>query len=259
MLGVSHAVSGMALGAATLPLVADRPAVEKVGYVAVVGGFALLPDLDQGGLKGGKVWGSTAARTWGPFTALASAGVGRVAEGHRFGTHSFFGVAVFTLLAVLASLHPVSTSILVALAVGLALRAASWLIPGRHEKVWPVNLAVSVSVAYALTFGITYSTQVPLLGATGWTVTPVEFAWLPLAVALGMLVHIAGDMLTPEKCPLFWLPKPVLRLAGSGALTRLSQRRFGVGWFTTSTPVELFVVAVAAVVLAAREHEGATR
>lgn len=232
MMATAHAVSGWAAGALLIPVLAvDQTATAAVAVAAVAGGWALWPDLDQGGIKGDQVHGSTAARTWGPVTALMAAGVGKAADGHRNGTHSLPGVAVFTLLAWLATLHPVSTSILVALSVGLGLRAASWLIPGRREKDWTINLAVSAAVAYALVFGTAWqSTPLPLVGQVGFTVTPVEFGWLPAVAAVGMLAHILGDMLTPEGCPLLW---------------PFSKRRFGVGLFTTSTPVEALVVVPA--------------
>lgn len=229
MMGTSHAVSGWAAGALLVPVLAvDQTATTAVAVAAVAGGWALWPDLDQGGIKGGRVHGSTAARTWGPITALMAAGVGKAADGHRNGTHSLPGVAVFTLLAWLATFHPVSTSILVALSVGLGLRAASWLIPGRREKVWSINLAVSVTAAWALVYGVDYrSMPLPLIDRVEFTTTPVEFGWLPAVAAVGMLAHILGDMLTPEGCPLLW---------------PFSKRRFGLGLFTTSTPVEALLV-----------------
>lgn len=240
MMGVSHAVSGSAAGALLLPvLTPGAPVAEKIALVVVTGGWALWPDVDQGGVTNGRVWGSTAARTWGPITALMAAGIGRVADGHRNGTHSLLGVAVFTGLAALATLHPVSTAILVALSVGLALRGASWILPGRREKVWPLNLAVSVGLAIGFVYGFTYS----VIGPVSWTVTPGSLDWLPVTVAVGCVAHILGDMLTPERCPLLW---PV------------SKRRFGVGLFTTSTPVEAWVVvpALAAVMVWAMSRDG---
>ena len=241
MMGVSHAVSGMAAGAVAIPVVvSDLPPVEKIAFVVIVGGWALWNDVDQGGIKNGSIHGSTAARTWGPITALMAAGIGKVADGHRNGTHSFLGIAVFTLIAWLATVTPITSAILAALAIGLALRAAAWLIPGRKEKVWIYNLTFSIIAAGILTFGWTVPARsfgflpaeaglpVNLSWTTPtFTIEPVTFAWMPIAVALGMLAHILGDMLTPERCPLFW---PVWK------------KRFGIGLFTTSTPIEAFIV-----------------
>ena len=48
MLGHSHALSGLAAGAATLPWAPVHGTVSQVAWVAAVGGFAMLPDLDEG-------------------------------------------------------------------------------------------------------------------------------------------------------------------------------------------------------------------
>jgi membrane-bound metal-dependent hydrolase YbcI (DUF457 family) len=212
MMGLSHSVSGLAAGAATLPLAPVPTVGQQFLWVAAWGGFALLPDLDQGGFAHGQVHGSTAARTWGPLTAGLAAGVSRVSGGHRNGTHSLLGVAVLTLLATLATLNPWTSLVLVALAIGLGLRGIGWLLPGHREKAWPLNLAVSAGLAWwALRSG-------------------ADVAWLPWAVLGGCVTHVVGDMLTPERCPLLW---PV------------SRRRFGVGLFTTSTWIEAWVVVPA--------------
>ena len=63
--------------------------------------------------------------------------------------------------------------------------------------------------------------------------------WFTVAVAGGMLVHVVGDMLTPDGVPLLW---PL-------------RRRFGVGVFRTAGVVEDVVtvlLAVAAFGLAVR-------
>lgn len=211
MMGTSHAVSGMAIGALTLPLAPVADWRGQLAWVAAWGGFALLPDLDQGGITRKGVHGSSAARTWGPLTAGMAQVVGWIARGHRKGTHSLIGVAVIWLLAQLATYHPASTFFLVALAVGLALRGAAWIIPGRLEKTWPVNLVVSV-------------------GAAAWiTTSGVSLDWLPLAVVGGCVAHILGDMLTPEGVPLLY---------------PLVSRNVGVPLFTTGAWVETWVVAL---------------
>lgn len=211
MMGTSHAVSGMAIGALTLPLAPVTDWRGQLAWVAAWGGYALLPDLDQGGVTRHGVHGSSAARTWGPFTAGMAQFVGWVARGHRKGTHSLIGFALLGLLAQLATYHPASTFFLVMLSVGLALRGAAWIIPGRLEKTWPINLVASVAAA-------------------GWiTTNGINLEWLPLAVIGGCLAHILGDMLTPEGVPLFY---PLIK------------RNFGVPLFTTGTWIETWVVAV---------------
>ena len=75
----------------------------------------------------------------------------------------------------------------VALAIGLALRACHFVIPGNAEKSWPINLLVSAGAAWWL---------VDHGAAAGAGAT-----WLPYAVGIGVLVHIVGDALTEGGVP----------------------------------------------------------
>jgi LexA-binding, inner membrane-associated putative hydrolase len=182
VLGHSHALSGLAVGAATLPWAPVHGAVGQVAWISAVGGFAMLPDLDQ--------QGSTISRMWGPATDVPSGLVGTVARGHRWGTHdAVLGPAVLGLLAHLAAGAYWSSLLLLALAIGLALRALHFVIPGRAENTVIGNLLLSWGGAWFL-----------LEHGPG----P---AWLPWAVGVGVLTHIAGDFLTKEgvPVPLLWL------------------------------------------------------
>ncbi len=182
MLGHSHALSGLAAGAETLPWAPVKGTVAQVAWVSAVGGFAMLPDLDQ--------QGSTISRMWGPFTDVPSGIVGRVAGGHRWGTHdAVLGPVAFGLLALAASGARWSSLLVLALAIGLALRALHVVVPGRAENTVIGNLLLSWGGAWLL---LAHS---PSPG------------WLPWAVAVGVLTHIAGDFLTKEgvPVPLFWL------------------------------------------------------
>jgi hypothetical protein len=182
VLGHSHALSGLAAGAATLPWAPVHGTVAQVAWMSAVGGFAMLPDLDQ--------QGSTISRMWGPFTDVPSGVVGTIARGHRWGTHdALLGPLVLGLLAYAAAWGRWSSLLLLALAIGLALRALNFVIPGRAENTVVGNLVLSWGGAWLL-----------LAHSSG----P---GWLPLAVVLGVLTHIAGDGLTREgvPVPLFWL------------------------------------------------------
>jgi hypothetical protein len=96
---------------------------------------------------------------------------------------------VFGLLAYAAAWHRWSSLLVLALAIGLALRALHVVIPGRAENTVIGNLVLSWGGAWLL-----------LAHSPG----P---GWLPLAVVLGVLTHIAGDGLTKEgvPVPVFWL------------------------------------------------------
>ena len=182
MLGHSHALSGLAAGAATLPWAPVGDTVGQVAWIAAVGGMAMLPDLDHNG--------STVSDMWGPITDVPSGAVGRLAQGHRWGTHdAVLAPLAFGALA-LAAAHAVwSSLLLLALAIGLALRALHFVIPGRAENTVVGNLVLSWAGAWLL---LEHSPSP---------------AWLPWAVALGVLTHIAGDALTTQgvPVPLLWL------------------------------------------------------
>jgi hypothetical protein len=181
VLGHSHALSGLAVGAATLPWAPVQGAVAQGAWVAACGGFAMLPDLDQ--------QRTTISRMWGPVTDLTAVLINRISGGHRWGTHdAVLGPLVFGLVAAAAA-RTLPTSLLVlALAIGLALRALNFVIPGRAENTVLGNLLLSWGGAWLF---LSHSPQP---------------AWLPWAVAVGCLAHVAGDFLTREgiPVPLVW-------------------------------------------------------
>jgi membrane-bound metal-dependent hydrolase YbcI (DUF457 family) len=184
MLGHSHALSGLAAGAATLPWAPVEGTVAQIAWVAAVGGFAMLPDLDHSG--------STVSDMWGPVTDVPSGAIGRLAQGHRWGTHdAVLGPLAFGALAVAAAGAFWSSLLLMALAIGLALRALHFVIPGRAENTVVGNLVLSWAAAWLL---LAHSPNP---------------AWLPWAVALGCLTHIAGDAVTTAgiPVPVIWIAK----------------------------------------------------
>src|SRR3954465_5576892 len=184
MLGHSHALSGLAAGAATLPWAPVHGAVAQGARVAAAGGFTMLPDLDQ--------QKTTISRMWGPVTDLPAALINKISGGHRWGPpDALVAPAVFGLLAMAASRTFPTSLLVLALAIGLALRALNFVIPGRVENTIVGNLAVSWGGAWLF---LAHS--------------PAP-AWLPYAVAVGCLAHIAGDFLTKEgiPVPLLWVAR----------------------------------------------------
>jgi membrane-bound metal-dependent hydrolase YbcI (DUF457 family) len=182
VLGHSHALSGLAAGAATLPWAPVDGTVAQIAWVAAVGGFAMLPDLDHSG--------STVSDMWGPVTDVPSGAIGRLAQGHRWGTHdAVLAPLAFGALALAAANAFWSSLLLMALAIGLALRALHFVIPGRAENTVLGNLILSWAGAWYL---------------LAHSPSPV---WLPWAVAAGVLVHIAGDAITTAgvPVPLLWV------------------------------------------------------
>lgn len=209
MLGHSHALSGLVTGTAA-GLLLHMPVEGTGALAALTASWATVPDLDT--------CGSCAARSLGFLSEAFAWTVGKVARGHRHGTHSLLGVAVLT--------------------------GVTWLacefrdtIPGR--AVLALLLAVALAAGLrALRIGGHGADLLAIAAAGGIAWYGFDLRLVPLACALGCLTHIGGDMLTESGCPLLW---PV------------SEYRFR-WWpsplaFTTGTKPELWLVDPALMVL----------
>lgn len=176
MRGHTHALSGIAAGAAAGLYALHLPAAGTVTLACLAGAAATLPDLDQRC--------SSAGRSLGPLSDLAARVIRAASGGHRHGTHSIIGIAVFTLLAILAAAFRRDPAGLAGLALLLALAIAAGLraLAVHHHLADAVALAAAAAIAW-----------------TGW-----QLALVPAAIAIGCAAHIAGDMLTTEGCPLAW-------------------------------------------------------
>lgn len=186
-----HSTSGLLAGLATAPIVSHEIPVQ-VAWTLVVAGGSLGPDIDMPT--------STIGRMWGPITSGfrikilgkrrritpgLSWAVSKVAGGHRKGTHSIVGLLALLALVWLAQFNRYTTAFVVALAVGTIVLAIDVLIPGKIG--WPPNLVAS---AIGAAFAFTQNFHLP--------------EWLPFAMATGAAVHILGDMITVQGCPLTW-------------------------------------------------------
>lgn len=128
MLGHTHALTGLAAGAAAATLVLHEPLPSALTLTVLSAAFATFPDLDQ--------TCSSAGRSLGPVSRLAAIVIRRVSGGHRHGTHSVAGVAAFTGLAVLASAFRAD----IAGMAGLALLVALALTTEGVPLAWPFTL-----------------------------------------------------------------------------------------------------------------------
>ncbi|MHA7179913.1 metal-dependent hydrolase [Arthrobacter sp. MDB2-24] len=205
MMGAHHAACGAAAWVAattrielgTGPLAAVLPAlpesvtlgfglldVSPVGVVTgalVTAGAALLPDADH--------HSATIAHSLPPLSNLLCAGVGAISGGHRRGTHSLLGVAAFVAVAFVAGLWTVETAafgtiypgagLLTVLLVSFAAKALKIIPDSMRRSPWAVGLTA---------------------GAFVTAFAPEEQFWFPLAVGVGVVVHILGDMLTTGGC-----------------------------------------------------------
>lgn len=206
-MGYNHVSCGLVAGLATLPVAPVSGPAAQTAWVVAHGGASLLPDLDT--------TGSSAARMWGPPTRLLGGLVGRLSGGHRQGTHDLVLAPLAAgLLVLLASLHPLTLGVILALTTGLALRGLALAGVGRIGAAG--NLIASIATAWWLT---THSEH--------------NMHALALVVAGGVLVHILGDLPTRAG-----LPVPIAWMFGS-------QRRIGLDLFRVNSPLEHLIVAPA--------------
>jgi membrane-bound metal-dependent hydrolase YbcI (DUF457 family) len=208
VLGVSHALSGAALGLAVVGVVPQLLHLGPVGeapsagtvltFAAVCAGAALLPDLDHPS--------STATRHFSAASWVACHLVrplsrlmydltrGRRDTGrgsHRGFTHTVVCAVLLGLGVSLASAR-FGTPVLVGtlfVCLALAIKGLDALVPG------PPSLVIAA--------GLTYAVEQVVPGGTSGTA-----GWLGIAVTLGMVVHAAGDAVTESGAPLLW-PLPI--------------------------------------------------
>jgi membrane-bound metal-dependent hydrolase YbcI (DUF457 family) len=212
MMGPTHALSaGVVFVAVAAPLSHYvhhlTPAMAAVGTV-VAAGAGLLPDLDHPR--------ATPARAFGPLSAGAAWTIGKIAGGHRHGTHSFIGTGAFVALAVAATHNVWALTAALWLCMGLAVRAL-WRRPhnrpnGRldyRDVAGLIHAAVAAYVAYRL--------------ARSGMMDPEVVPW---ALAVGYVVHLIGDSMTETGVNWLW-PYP---------------RRFRIASIDTGKNVEKWVV-----------------
>ncbi|ADH66076.1 MULTISPECIES: metal-dependent hydrolase [Nocardiopsis] len=208
MMGHSHALSGVVGWMAVVPLVQGREFLglsfhlgpgEIIAGSLVCAGAALLPDLDHKS--------ATVTKTYGKVTEVLSGMLGFLFGGHRMGTHSFFfAVLMGVLVQLLALWSELAVQVFVFLLIGIALQGLGFGLDKNKVASGVINAMATAGITLALfTAGVNYS-------------------WLGLAVAFGVVLHFFGDMITKMGVPIFW---PFFK------------KRFGQGkGFVTDGPVE---------------------
>jgi membrane-bound metal-dependent hydrolase YbcI (DUF457 family) len=177
--GPSGALGGLAgvhLAQLAVPVNAVMAGVWIVGCTA----GAMLPDADHPS--------STTARLWGPLTSVPCRLLGRLAGGHRAGTHDVSRGAplLFAAVAALGLLIPQARLVTVALLVGLALAGIRPLVPGRPGRfVVAANPVVSVAAS--------------VTPPGGWPAVTIAVA--AAGIATGVVIGIAGDACTISGVP----------------------------------------------------------
>lgn len=186
MLGYSHATSGalgwLALAPATASLLGQPLGPQELAAGAVAcAGAALIPDLDHPE--------ATIAHVFGPVSHAVSKGVRLLAGGHRQATHSLVFAFGFGLLCQLVAFGGATSGmVLMFLLAAFALRGLN-LVPPRTSRMFKGLVVLAEAVALTYLMG-------QFMPGTWW--------WLGLAGALGCIIHLVGDTLTPEGVPWFW-------------------------------------------------------
>lgn len=195
MLGVSHASSGLLVGAVAGAVAGSHP-VDVVVCAAVGAGAALLPDLDEPGSTVGRSLGVVTRGVSGLLRSLSSRVYRATATpyelrdsrsdgGHRYLTHTVPAVLGFGALAW-------GLSALGALGLGLVVFALAALGLGCVARGFDRRVVQAAGVAAATVAGV----AVVLGSVPPWLVACV--------VSAGALTHILGDWLTRSGVPLAW-------------------------------------------------------
>lgn len=195
MMGVNHATSGAAVwfaATAALPSFGtDAYPLSPAGILSgavVCAGAALLPDADH--------HSGTISHSVPVVGRLVARSIEDASGGHRHGFHTILAGALVTLLAVLigrfATTIPglgtvpigpaIATVALICFAVKARELVRSWI------AAWGIGIAAAAAVV---------------------VFAPDNPTWFPIAVGLGFVTHIAGDLLTVEGVPSLTWPVQV--------------------------------------------------
>lgn len=212
MMGHSHALTGVVGWMAVVPFVQGHEFLglsfhlgpgEIIAGALVCAGAALLPDLDHKS--------ATVTKTYGKVTEILSDILNWLFGGHRMGTHSFFfAVLMGILVQLLALWSELAVQVFVFLLIGIALQGLGFGMDRNRTASGIINALATAAITLAL-----YSSG-------------LNYTWLGLAVAFGVVLHFTGDMVTKMGVPLFW---PFYR-------QRIGQGR----GFATDGPVEQKIV-----------------
>ncbi|MBW4041216.1 MAG: metal-dependent hydrolase [Acidobacteria bacterium] len=187
MMGVNHATSGAAVwfaATAALPsLGTDAYPLSPAGILSgavVCAGAALLPDADH--------HSGTISHSIPVIGKLVARSIEDASGGHRHGFHTILAGALVTLLAVLIGRFTMPIPGLGTVPIGPAIATIALICFAVKAR----ELVPSWTAAWGI--GI-------LAAAAVVVFAPDNPTWFPIAVGLGFLTHIAGDLLTVEGVP----------------------------------------------------------
>jgi membrane-bound metal-dependent hydrolase YbcI (DUF457 family) len=191
VMGINHATSGAAVwlaATATLPAFGtDLFPLAPAGVLAgtlVCAGAALLPDADH--------HSGTIAHSVPVLGKVVARSIEEESGGHRHGAHTMLAAVLVTVGAVLLGRVTATLPVLGLVPLGPAIATMALIcfavkargLVTRWGTAWLIGLA---SAAAVLVFA------------------PDTSGWFPVAVGLGFVTHLAGDLLTVEGVPsLLW-------------------------------------------------------
>lgn len=208
MMGSTHAQSGSTVFAFFTTVAAPITGAHLAWPAVAAGtlacaGAALLPDIDHPG--------ASIAHSFGPISSAVTRIIHRVSGGHRQATHSL---------------------LLAAATYGGSVAAVRL---GHGFAAVPLMFVLFVFAIRALHLapGLTYGVAA-LVDLLAFLLLHGDYGWLPDAVGIGYLAHLAGDCLTREGCPLWWpyettVRLPVIQKTGNRVETLLFGPAFALG------------------------------
>lgn len=184
MKGVTHATSGLAVGAIISTVMNLAPSI-ALPTMLITAGAAMLPDFDHPQ--------ASPARMYGKATETLAIGISKLAGGHRKGTHTIYfpilmGVLVFAAIVWVPA--NVGTYVVAFLLMSLAFTGLR-MIPTQYRWAFPVICG-----------GVTW-----WLVSSGFVGVKASL-FVACLVTVGAYTHILGDMLTESGVPLLG-PIPV--------------------------------------------------
>ncbi|HKD97976.1 MAG TPA: metal-dependent hydrolase [Micromonosporaceae bacterium] len=216
MLGPSHALSGAAVwltGSLALDQFAhyhQSPAQLAIGTAMCAGG-ALIPDLDLSGRVTTDQGGATVAHTFGVVSLFLAEVIEKISlgiyditrtrrdphrhNGHRTFTHTLIFNGLLGWGVFEACLHFGEIAVLITLFLTFAF-ALRGLFPKWAKRA---GWIITTGAAGYMTWW-----------AHGHLVANKGYPVLGIAVGVGGIVHLLGDMITSHGCPAFW-PVPLKR------------------------------------------------
>lgn len=196
MLGRTHASSGVVLALAAVPALTSLGVVGNAWtvplLVAAAAGGAMCPDLDHPR--------ATVARSVGPVTGLLSRFVDQLSGGHRHGTHSLLGAAIFTgITGLLMEIGGLAAGLWCGFLFAVGFAALQL---GFSKRSMLVHTIVSLAVGVLLVRLATADALLVPLDLVTW------------GFGIGYVSHLLTDALTKEGVPLLYpLVKTRFRVA----------------------------------------------